>query len=166
MIDLIIENCQDKIEWTPELEKTVRLVCEETLRSEECDFDAQISLTIVDDEEMRAINSEQRGIDQATDVLSFPMLEFDKNGDCADTTYETDGDFIVLGDIVISMERAAFQAKEYGHSLKREIAFLAAHSMLHLLGFDHADDKESERVMFAKQEEILRKLGITRDITD
>lgn len=163
MIDLIIENEQDKEEWTAELQQTVEDVCNAVLDSEECDFDAQISLTLVDNEEIREINNEQRGIDRATDVLSFPMLEFDENGDCLDADYVTDGDFIVLGDIVISMERAREQSKEFGHSFRREIAFLTAHSMLHLLGYDHVDDPEGERIMFAKQDAVLNGLGITRE---
>ena len=163
MIDLILENEQDKDEWTEELQQTVEDVCNAVLDSEECDFDAQISLTLVDNEEIREINNEQRGIDRATDVLSFPMLEFDENGDCLDADYETDGDFIVLGDIVISMERAREQSKEFGHSFRREIAFLTAHSMLHLLGYDHVDDPEGERIMFAKQDAVLNGLGITRE---
>lgn len=163
MIDLIIENDQDKEEWTAELQQTVENVCNAVLESEECDFDAQISLTLVDNEEIREINNEQRGIDRATDVLSFPMLEFDENGDCLDADYETDGDFIVLGDIVISMERAREQSKQFGHSFRREIAFLTAHSMLHLLGYDHVDDPEGERIMFAKQDAVLNGLGITRE---
>ena len=164
MIDLIIENEQDKEEWTSELEELVMSVCEKALDSEECDFDAQISLTLVDNEAIREINNEQRGIDRATDVLSFPMLEFDENGDCLDVDYEMDGDFVILGDIVISMERAREQSIEYGHSFKREIAFLVAHSMLHLLGYDHVDDPVGEKIMFEKQENILTDLGITREI--
>ncbi|MDO5397897.1 MAG: rRNA maturation RNase YbeY [bacterium] len=163
MIDLIIENAQDKEEWTAELQRTVEEVCNAVLESEECDFDAQISLTLVDNEEIREINNEQRGIDRATDVLSFPMLEFDENGDCLDADYEMDGDFIVLGDIVISMEKAREQSREFGHSFLREIAFLTAHSMLHLLGYDHVDDPEGERIMFAKQDAVLNGLGITRE---
>lgn len=163
MIDLIIENEQDKEEWSADLEKTVRDVCNEVLDTEECSFDAQISLTLVDNEAIREINKEQRGIDRPTDVLSFPMLEFDENGDCLDADYEMDGDFVVLGDIVISMERAREQSKEYGHSFKREIAFLTAHSMLHLLGYDHVDDPVGEKIMFEKQDKVLNGLGITRE---
>ncbi len=162
MIDLIIETEQNKEEWTVELQKTVEDVCNAVMESEECNFDAQISLTLVDNEEIRKINNEQRGIDRATDVLSFPMLEFDENGDCLDADYEMDGDFIVLGDIVISMERAREQSREFGHSFRREIAFLTAHSMLHLLGYDHVDDPEGERIMFAKQDAVLNGLGIRR----
>ena len=162
MVDIILENEQDKEELTPEIEKAITDVCTAVLDSEECDFDAQISVTLVDNEAIREINNEQRGIDKATDVLSFPMLEFDEDGN-ADGEYETDGDFIVLGDIVISMERAREQATEYGHSILREVAFLTAHSMLHLLGYDHVDDEEGERIMNEKQENVLTSLGITRN---
>ncbi len=162
MVDIILENEQDKVPVTPDIEKAFTDVCEAVLREEECDFDAQISITLVDNEEIRVINNEQRGIDKATDVLSFPMLEFDEDGN-ADGEYETDGDFIVLGDIVISMERAKEQSQEFGHSLLRETAFLTAHSMLHLLGYDHVDDAEGERIMCEKQDKVLTELGITRD---
>lgn len=163
MVDIILENEQDKEELTPEIEKAITDVCEAVLESEECDFDAQISITLVDNDAIREINREQRGIDRATDVLSFPMLEFDKDGN-ADGEYETDGDFIVLGDIVISMERAREQSTEYGHSFLREVAFLTAHSMLHLLGYDHVDDEEGEKIMIEKQEKVLTSLGITRNL--
>ncbi len=162
MVDIILESEQDKEELTPEIEKAITDVCTAVLDSEECDFDAEISITLVDNEAIREINNEQRGIDKATDVLSFPMLEFDEEGN-ADGEYETDGDFIVLGDIVISMERAREQSIEYGHSFLREVAFLTAHSMLHLLGYDHVDDEEGERIMNEKQENVLTSLGITRN---
>ena len=160
MVELIISNEQDKVEFTEELESAVKSVCEAVLAEEECDFDAEISLTLTDDESIREINREHRGIDKPTDVLSFPMLEFD--GDCYDVEEEPDSGLVVLGDIVISMERAAAQAEEYGHGLKREAAFLTAHSMLHLLGYDHVDDEEGERVMREKQNRILNGLNITR----
>ena len=163
MVELIIENEQNKYEWTPGLERAVRDVCGAVMEMEECNFDAQISLTLVDNEEIRNINAQQRNIDRATDVLSFPMLEFDENGECLDAEYEMDGNFVVLGDIVISLEKAAQQAAEYGHSFRREVAFLTAHSMLHLLGYDHVDDPEGERIMREKQNSVLNGLGITRD---
>ena len=163
MVDLIVENEQDKEKWTPETEELILSVINRALDYEECDFDAQISLTLVDNEAIREINNEHRGIDRATDVLSFPMLEFDENGDFVDECFEMDGDFVVLGDIVISMERAREQSREFGHSFRRELAFLTAHSMLHLLGYDHVGDPEGERIMFKKQEEILKSLGITRE---
>lgn len=161
MIMFITENEQDKEEITPEIEKTVKDVCERVLESEECDFDAEISVTFTDNEQIRVINNELRGIDKATDVLSFPMLEFDEDGTaCAD--YDTDGDYVILGDIVISLERAREQSEEYGHSFIREVAFLTAHSMLHLLGYDHINSEKEERIMCEKQEAVLQSLGIVR----
>lgn len=162
MVDIILEDEQDKQPLTEKIRQAITNVCETVLKNEECDFDAQISITLTDNRGIREINREQRGIDSATDVLSFPMLEFDENGN-ADGEYETDGDFITLGDIVISMERAKAQSEEYGHSFLREVAFLTAHSMLHLLGYDHVDDEEGERIMIQKQEKILTSLGITRN---
>lgn len=164
MTEIIIENEQEKIEITPEIEKTIEDVVLASLEYEECDFEAEVSVTIVDNETIREINREQRDIDKATDVLSFPMLYFDENGDIQDSDFDTDGDMIILGDIVISAERALEQSEEFVHSFRREIAFLTVHSMLHLLGYDHVDDPEGEKIMFSKQEEILNKLGITREV--
>ena len=164
MAELIIENEQNKIEFTDKLQELMQLVCDEALRYEECDFDAQISITLTDNDEIQVINSEHRGIDKPTDVLSFPMLEFDEDGQIIDNEFEYDENgAIMLGDIVISLERAKEQSEEYGHSLDREIAFLCAHSMLHLLGYDHVNSEEEEIIMFTKQEEILNNLGITRN---
>ena len=175
MVELILENEQDKEELTPEIEKAIKDVCVAVMEEEECDFDAEISVTLVTKEEIhelnrtlvdndtiRSINKEQRDIDRATDVLSFPMLEFDGDG-ISDDEYDMDGELVMLGDIVISMERAREQANEFGHSFLREVAFLTAHSMLHLLGYDHVDDKEGEEIMCEKQERVLTSLGITRD---
>ena len=163
MVELIIENEQNKEEFTSEMSSLIQTVCQKVMESEECDFDAQISLTLTDNENIRQINNEHRGIDRPTDVLSFPMLEFDENGDIVENEVEYDEDMIMLGDIVISRERAREQAIEFGHSFTREIAFLTAHSMLHLLGYDHVDDEEGERIMCQKQEAVLSGLGITRD---
>ena len=127
-----------------------------------CPYEPEISVTLVDNDTIRSINKEQRDIDRATDVLSFPMLEFDGDG-ISDDEYDMDGELVMLGDIVISMERAREQANEFGHSFLREVAFLTAHSMLHLLGYDHVDDKEGEEIMCEKQERVLTSLGITRD---
>ncbi|MBR5747123.1 MAG: rRNA maturation RNase YbeY [Clostridia bacterium] len=111
----------------------------------------EVNVTVVGDRAIRKLNREHRGIDKATDVLSFPMFEFG--------TPEVP---TLLGDIVISRDTAYRQAKEYGHSPRREFCFLAAHSALHLLGYDHETEAEREE-MEAKQEEILNKLGITRE---
>lgn len=161
MVEIILENEQNKEELTPDIERAIKDVCFAVMELEECDFDAEISITLVDNEEIRIINREQRNIDKATDVLSFPMLEFGEDG-MSDDEYDMDGDLVMLGDIVISMERAREQATEYGHSFLREVAFLTAHSMLHLLGYDHVDDKEGEEIMCEKQEKVLSSLGILR----
>ena len=161
MAELIIENEQDKIEVTAEMTDMIKAVCEAVMDMEECGFDAEISVTLTDNENIRELNREHRNIDRATDVLSFPMLDFD--GDEADAEYDYDDELVMLGDIVISLERAEEQAREYNHSLRREVAFLTAHSMLHLLGYDHVEDEEGDKIMREKQNNVLSALNITRN---
>ena len=98
-----------------------------------------------------------------TDVLSFPMLEFDEEGNAEGAEYSPETGNVLLGDIVISAERAREQAESFGHSFLREMAFLTVHSMLHLLGYDHVDDAEGEKLMFGKQKDILERMNITRE---
>lgn len=143
-----IQNEQDKLPFTPELEETVRAVIDEVFLYEQV-APRGVSVLITDNAEIRRLNAQYRQIDAPTDVLSFPL-------------YDEDGalDEAELGDIVISLERAAAQAAAYGHSLRREVAFLTAHSMLHLFGYDHED---GETAMYARQEELLSRLGITRE---
>ena len=161
------------IEWEADLpereefEALVRRVVEGALDYESCPYECDVSVLFTDDEGIREINREMRGIDAPTDVLSFPMNQWPSPADY--TVLENDPDCfhpesgeVILGDIVISTERAAEQAGNYGHSLKREVAFLVAHSCLHLLGYDHMEDGERED-MERRQEEILQSLGITRD---
>lgn len=135
----------------------VRRCCNAVLVAEKFKGRAEISVTFTDDERIRQLNREFRNIDRSTDVLSFPLGE---NG-VYDVNFAT-GDS-ELGDIVISVPHAMAQAEEYGHSLQREIGFLTVHSMLHLLGYDHVNGIEEEKVMFAKQKEILDKLGLIRE---
>ena len=163
MTEILMENNQNAIEITEEINDAIKKAIEASLKYENCDFDAELSVTIVDNEEIREINNEHRGIDKATDVLSFPMLEFDEDGNAIECEYDFSDDTVILGDIVISAERAKEQAEELGHSFIREMAFLTVHSMLHLLGYDHVDDPEGEAEMIRKQKEILDGLGITRD---
>lgn len=161
MVEFILENETD-FEIDQRQIDELNKVCQAVLNMEECNFDAEISFTFTDNEGIREINRDYRDIDRTTDVLSFPMLEF--GDDEIDAEFETENGLVVLGDIVISLERAAEQAKELNHSLRRELAFLVAHSMLHLLGYDHVDDNEGERIMIEKQNKVLNELGITRDI--
>ncbi len=163
MTEILIENSQDKIEIPDEIYNVIQTVIQETLIQENWDAPAEVSVTIVDNEEIRALNRAHRDQDTPTDVLSFPMLAFGTDGEILDGEYDYDGENIMLGDIVLSAERAMRQAAEYGHSFVREIAFLTAHSMLHLLGYDHVDDPQGEAAMCRKQEAVLTRLGITRE---
>lgn len=136
---------------------------------EQYDFpeNIEVSLTLVDNERIHVVNREFRDIDRPTDVLSFPTLSYEVPGqfleEYADSdSYDMDTDCVLLGDIMISVEKVMEQAKEYGHSEEREFAFLVAHSMLHLFGFDHIIEAERED-MERRQEEILNTCGYTRD---
>ena len=160
------ENEQEQelgFDWKVLAEQVVRKV----LETENCPYESEISLTLTDNREIRRLNREFRGLDKATDVLSFPLVNFRSPGDYgmleaeeADSFNPESGE-LMLGDIVISVERAMEQAAEYGHSLKREIGFLIAHSMLHLCGYDHMDDEE-RKVMEEKQRAIMEKINILR----
>lgn len=165
---LYTDNRQNKIEVNEELVNIINEVCEKSLRAEEMNVPYQISLLFVDNEEIRDINRETRGIDKATDVLSFPMLDYPKDKVFKDVYKNTkfneiylDGDELVLGDMVLSLERAKEQSLEYNHSFNREVCYLVVHSILHLLGYDHMEDEE-KKIMRKREEEILGSLNITR----
>lgn len=141
-------------------------VAEAVLDYEHCPYEAQVELLLTQNEEIREMNREFRQIDRPTDVLSFPMIEYETAGEFAfledePECFDPDSGELMLGNIVISKEKVLSQAEEYGHSLKREYAFLIAHSMLHLLGYDHMEEEE-RAVMETKQREILNQIGITR----
>ncbi len=156
-IEIFLSDEQEKLAPPEDMQQLIELCTRAALEEEQIEEDAQVSVTLVDNEAIREINNEHRGIDRATDVLSFPLGD----DDSFDTDPETGA--ILLGDIVISLERAAEQAKEYGHSYRREVAFLITHSLFHLLGYDHVDSEEDEKLMFGKQDKVLEKLGITRE---
>ena len=160
-MDLYIENEQNKLDFTAEHEELAKKVIETVLENENFNEECEVSLLITDDEAICEMNTEFRSKPTPTDVLSFPMLEFDEDGNIISGDDEFD-DTLLLGDIVISLERAQSQAEEYGHSLEREIGFLCAHSTLHLLGYDHEDSEESRLTMRQKEEEALSKIGLTR----
>ena len=138
-----------------------------TIDHEEFPYEAEVNLTLVDNEEIHTINREYRNIDRPTDVLSFPMLSYEAAGDFSklednyDDNFNPDTGEILLGDIVISVDKVAEQADSYGHSQKREYAFLIVHSILHLFGYDHMTPEEAA-VMEAKQSQILDEMNITR----
>lgn len=141
-------------------------VIEEALEYIGCPYEVEISLLVVNDPEIQEMNRNFRQIDAPTDVLSFPMLEYQVPGDFsgfeeAEDAFNPESGELLLGDIVISKDKVLRQAEEYGHSPKREFAFLIAHSMLHLFGYDHMEEDE-RLVMEQKQREILERVGILR----
>ena len=152
-IRVIITNNQKAVKIPTGLRMLIRRCCHAVLELEKFSEPAEISVTFSDNEQIRSINSQYRGIDSATDVLSFPMGE---NGQY-DTNLETGAK--ILGDVVISMEKAVEQAEAYGHSLQREVGYLTAHSVLHLLGYDHEENLERVR-MREKEELVMEQLGL------
>ena len=149
-------------------EKLASEVAEHILETENCPYDVCVNLVITDNEEIKRVNTEFRSIGAPTDVLSFPMIPFETPADYSvaeddEACFDLDSGELLLGDIMISAERAAAQAEEYGHSVKREFCFLVAHSMLHLLGYDHMTPEEAAD-MEARQAKALEELGISRYI--
>lgn len=166
---LYTDNRQNKLEVTQEFINKLNDVCNFTLKEEGVEGEYQISLLFVDNNEIKEINEETRGINKATDVLSFPMLDYENGkvykdmyiGYEFDETY-MDGNELVLGDMVLSLERALEQSIEYNHTYEREVCYLVVHSILHLLGYDHMEEDE-KLIMRSREEEILNKLNIIRE---
>lgn len=156
-MEIWISNEQEKVPLTEAQETNVRKVAQRALEAagEDLGDQVEVSVTFVDNGAIQELNREHRGIDKATDVLSFSQLEGE------DEIVLPEDELLPLGDIVISLERCVEQAEEYGHSFERELGFLVAHGMLHLLGFDHQSPEE-EAAMTAKTEEILGALGLKR----
>ena len=157
-----ILNQQDKLKVTKDMRDLIKKAAGAALDYMGFRKDVEISVMLTDNAEIQTLNNLHRGIDRATDVLSFPMFEYDEDGEIVEDYAEfNEMGELCLGDIVISLERAQEQAEEYGHTLDREVGFLTVHSMLHLLGYDHMTD-EDEREMFGYQEEILKEMGLER----
>lgn len=160
------EGIEDHFDF--EVNALTRQVAEQVLKAEGCPYETCVNVLVTDNEGIRGFNREYRDIDKETDVLSFPNLDFETAGDFtipkereADY-FDPDSQELVLGDIILSVDRIREQAQNYGHSEKREFAFLVAHSMFHLCGYDHMTDEDA-KVMEEKQEAVLKELGITRD---
>lgn len=149
-----ISSRQKRVKLPSGTRLLIRKACAATLVNEEFNDLAEVAVTLVDDEAIRQINKEFRNIDSKTDVLSFPLGE---NG-VYDINPETEAK--MLGDIVISVDTAVYQAELYGHGIEREIAFLTVHSMLHLLGYDHVNGGLEQAIMREKEEKILDSLGL------
>lgn len=150
-----------------DIEEVAKRVIEAALDYEGCPYEAEINLFLTNNSHIRQINRQYRKLDRVTDVLSFPMLEFDNPSDFSCAEAEAYGCFhpetgeLLLGDIILSLEKVKEQAKKYGHSEEREYAFLIIHSMLHLFGYDHIASEEA-REMEERQNAILRSLNILR----
>ncbi|BAD39516.1 rRNA maturation RNase YbeY [Symbiobacterium thermophilum] len=156
-MEIWVNNDQEIVEFTEEHEELIRRVAERALELAGAGLgsNVSVSVTLVDDETITDLNRDHRGLASPTDVLSFSQLEGEDMGDLPE------GEPMPLGDIVISLERCVSQAAEYGHSFERELGFLTAHGMLHLMGWDHQTPEDEARMM-AKTEEILAGLGLSR----
>ncbi len=146
------------IDWGFDHVRLYERAVDAALSDQKCPYEAQVNLLITDDESIREINKVQRGIDSATDVLSFPMTEYAAPGDFEGTgelqmSFDPETGELLLGDIVLSKDRIEDQAKQYGHEIEREYAFLIVHSMLHLCGYDHIE--ESDRILMEERQKII-----------
>ncbi len=161
-----VENNTER-EFSFSIEEVFQNVAEAVLEMEACPYEVCINVLLTNNEEIRGYNKEHRGIDKETDVLSFPNLFFERAGEFAVSEeeeadyFDPDSGELILGDIIISTDRIEEQARSYGHSELREFAFLVAHSMFHLCGYDHMEEEEAA-IMEKKQETVLGQLGITR----
>ena len=158
--EIYIEDVREKADLSEEMGKLLEKTVEATLSYENVETPCFVSISIVEEDEIKEINNEHRGIDRVTDVLSFPVVNL------IDGSYKEDaGDFyegrLILGDVVLCSKRAEQQAEEFGHSIEREMSYLTCHSILHLIGYDHEDEAERE-VMRKKEEDVMEILNLKR----
>ena len=158
-VKVYIKNNQSEVKVPVGIRLLIRKCCIAVLNNEGFKENAEVSVTFVDNKEIRQLNNQYRNIDKSTDVLSFPL------GENGVYDYNNETESYMLGDIVISIETAFKQANVYEHSLEREIGFLTVHSMLHLLGYDHETSKLDALKMREKEEAVLEKLGVSRSIS-
>ena len=156
-------DCEVDINWSFDYMELYERSAEAVLLAENCPYEAVVSLLLTDDDGIRQINKDTRGIDGATDVLSFPMISYDIPSDFShmeddEENFDPYSGELVLGDIVLSTDRVAAQAEAYGHAVEREFAFLIVHSMLHLCGYDHIEDADRE-LMEERQKIIMKSLS-------
>ncbi len=161
----IEKECNIELSFNPE--PIITRVINEAIDYEKCPYECIVSVILTDNKGIHEINKEQRQIDAPTDVLSFPMIDYFEAGNFDfleqdEFAFEPESGELVLGDIILSLDKVKEQAEVYGHSEQRELAFLVAHSMLHLFGYDHMVDDE-RIIMEKKQEEILKNTNYTRE---
>lgn len=159
---LTIYNRQKSQEISKDIQKLIEKAVKLCVKKEGFPYSCEASITLTDNESIKELNREHRSIDEPTDVLSFPLIEY-VNGEPQIQPGDIDPDSgqVFLGDIIISVEKAFEQAQSYGHSAERELTFLAVHGILHLLGYDHETENE-EKHMFSLQEDILNEMGLSR----
>lgn len=165
---VLIENNQDTVRLTESFIKNIVDISEKVLNFEKVDMDYEVFISLVDNEEITKINFEHRGIDRETDCLSFPMLNYPKGKVFKEQypnlefeEHDLEDGKLILGDIVVSVEKAETQSQEFGHSFEREVCYLVIHSLLHLLGYDHLED-DDKHIMRETEKGIIRKLEIYR----
>ena len=151
-----------EVEMPSTVEEQIRRAVLAALEGEEVNVPCIVEVCVTDDAGIHQTNLEMRGVDRPTDVLSFPMFELEPGEKPQASWADPDTDKVLLGDMMLSLERANAQAGEYGHSLEREVCYLAVHSVLHLLGYDHLDEGPMKAQMREREEAILGGLGITR----
>ena len=151
-----------EVEAPDTVEPLLRRVISAALEAEGMDLPCEINVLLTDDEGIHQVNLDMRGVDRPTDVLSFPMFDLSPGEKPGEEHEDPDTGLVPLGDMCISLERAAAQAEEYGHSVERELSYLAVHSVLHLLGYDHMDEGPMKAQMRRREEHILEGLGIRR----
>lgn len=162
-----VEN-ETEVSFSFDVQELLNRIMEAVTEMEKCPYETAVNLLLTDNEGIREYNKNYRDMDRETDVLSFPNISFERAGDFtpAETEeadcFDPDSGELILGDIILSVDRVLSQAQEYGHSVLREFAFLTAHSMFHLCGYDHMEEEEAA-VMEQKQEAVLMQLGITRE---
>ncbi|MDE6759090.1 MAG: rRNA maturation RNase YbeY [Lachnospiraceae bacterium] len=167
---ILLEN-ETALDIGVDYEEVAYKVVQAALDYVACPYECEINILLTDNQGIQQVNKQMRDMDVPTDVLSFPMLIFKTEGDFSVAEEDISSNFdaqsgeLLLGDIMISLEKVVTQAEEYNHSILREYAFLIAHSILHLSGYDHIEEKERIR-MEQMQEAILQSIGYTRDITD
>ena len=152
-----------EVDVTRGLESRLTTVIQAALDAEQVSVPCEVNVLVTDDAAIHEINLDMRGVDRPTDVLSFPMFELTPGEKPGEEDADPDTGLVPLGDMVISLERAEAQAQEFGHSVEREVSYLAVHSVLHLLGYDHMDEGPMKAQMRKREEEILNDLGITRE---
>ncbi|MCX8130265.1 MAG: rRNA maturation RNase YbeY [Clostridia bacterium] len=161
-MEIIIENLQEKHEIADRTYEIIKNAVAMSLDAEGFRIPSEVSIMLVDDNRIREINAEQRNIDKSTDVLSFPMVNMTEGRIIShEGDFDLDENLLLLGDIVISIDTTIRQAEEYGHSFERELAFLVTHGIFHLLGYDHEDNGQEQR-MISKQESVLGIMNLKR----